>query len=100
LFTVAPAQANTPKLYEKNSTSVSLRWNKVRESSASRTYTVRWTSLSGTDYISGISRSSVTIRGLQLNTEYNFTVTAFNEAGSGLESSPLKILTGKKHIKL
>jgi len=94
LFSV-PAKINTLRKYAVYSTAITLKWDKVREGVARKTYTVNWNSVSETDHITGISGNSITIRDLYPSTEYSFKVAAINEAGASLESIPLRILTSE-----
>ena len=98
LFTaiLVPAKANPPVLTASTSSSISLRWNPVREGSLSRTYIISWNSTSSKSIGSGnAEETTFTATNLQSNTAYKFTVTARSKAGTGLPSNEVIFKTGK-----
>ena len=71
-------------------------WSHVNEGPLSRNYTVIWipASPSGVSSKQGITGTLTTITALRSNTNYMFTLTAVNEAGSGIASNSVSMQTG------
>ena len=70
------------------------------DGNAKVSYTILWTSNYGLGQIDNIIGSSTTIKNLTSNTLYNFTVTAVNDAGSGVASDGAQATTGTSSILL
>ena len=82
-----------------STSSVMLSWKEV-DGNAKVSYTISWTSNQGPGQIDNIIGSSTTIKNLTSNTLYNFTVTAVNDAGSGIASDGVQATTGTNNILL
>ena len=87
LCLLVPAQVSAPNPTTLSSTSVMLEWDEITEGSEDICYLVSWDSDTG----SGSDETEdnfISLNNLESNTEYTFSVTAINSAGSG-DPSPV-----------
>ena len=92
-------KVDLPTTKSPSTSSVMLSWKEV-DGNAKVSYTVSWTSNQGPGQINNIIGSSTTIKNLTSNTLYIFTVTAVNDAGSGMASDGAQATTGTNNILL
>ncbi|HEY1395347.1 glycosyl hydrolase family 18 protein [Roseateles sp.] len=86
----APATPSGLSSPSKSATSVNLAWNAV---AAGPNCTVQYRVNQGATQVAQGAATSASVTNLSANTNYTFTVSAFNQAGSSQPSAPITVKT-------